>query len=90
MPLTAATPAAEHRDFRVTVIPQAGLAQPFHALEPVAQGDGAGSPAEQKRNCGPRITLQRDGDRVTNIRIQCSCGQTMDLACVYEERANTP
>ena len=36
-----------------------------------------------KKNCEPQVLLQRDGDRVTNIRIQCSCGQVMDLACDY-------
>jgi hypothetical protein len=32
----------------------------------------------------PQVSLQYEGDRVTHIRIQCSCGQIMDLACVYE------
>jgi hypothetical protein len=36
-----------------------------------------------KKNCEPRVMLQRDGERITNIRIQCSCGQVMDLACDY-------
>jgi hypothetical protein len=38
-----------------------------------------------KKNCEPQVMLQRDGDRVTNIRIQCGCGQVMDLACDYGE-----
>ncbi len=36
------------------------------------------------RICEPRISLQREGDRVNGIRIQCTCGQVIDLACVYE------
>lgn len=31
----------------------------------------------------PQVTLQRDGDRVTRIRVQCSCGQVAELECVY-------
>ena len=38
-----------------------------------------------KKSCDPRVTVQRDGNRVTHLRIQCTCGQVMDLACVYDE-----
>lgn len=31
----------------------------------------------------PTISLQKDGDRVTQIRIQCSCGEVIELACDY-------
>jgi hypothetical protein len=31
----------------------------------------------------PTVTLRRDGDRVTGIRIECSCGQVLDLACEF-------
>ena len=34
-------------------------------------------------NAEPVVTLQRDGDRVTGIQIQCGCGQTIELNCVY-------
>jgi hypothetical protein len=29
------------------------------------------------------ITLKRTGDVVSGIRIQCGCGQVIDLACIY-------
>jgi hypothetical protein len=29
------------------------------------------------------VTLRRNGDVVSGIRIQCKCGQVIDLACVY-------
>jgi hypothetical protein len=36
--------------------------------------------------CGkPVVTLQRSGDTVTAIRVQCSCGQIIELACVYTD-----
>lgn len=31
----------------------------------------------------PVVTLQKDGDRVTHIRIQCSCGEVIELECAY-------
>ena len=31
----------------------------------------------------PIVILQRDGDRVTAIRIECACGQVIELACSY-------
>jgi hypothetical protein len=85
VPLTAATPSHENREFRVTVISQAGLAHPFQTLEQAASATTENTSPIGKRNCEPRLTLQRDGERVTSIRIQCTCGQMMDLACVYDE-----
>jgi hypothetical protein len=47
------------------------------AASPVAST----SPAH---NCAqPKVTLQRQGEVVTGIRIQCSCGQVIELRCVY-------
>ena len=46
----------------------------------------ATSPLPQAGNVAcakPVITLQRSGDTVTAIRIECGCGQVIDLACVY-------
>lgn len=31
----------------------------------------------------PVVTLQRNGDVISGIRIQCGCGQVVDLACVF-------
>ncbi len=31
----------------------------------------------------PSVTLQRDGDKITSIHIECPCGQVIDLACEY-------
>ncbi|HEY1716766.1 MAG TPA: hypothetical protein VGH42_00540 [Verrucomicrobiae bacterium] len=89
MPLTAAPSSGENREFRVTVIPQTGAAQPFQTLEQAASEAAKHIPPNGKKNCEPRLSLQRDGGRVTNIRIQCTCGQTMDLACVYDEPPKT-
>lgn len=89
VPLTAATPSGENREFRVTVISQAGPAQAFQTLEQAASAAPETALPDGKRICEPRLSLHRDGERITGIRIQCACGQMMDLACVYDEPAKT-
>jgi hypothetical protein len=74
---TAAQPVRDRKDFRVIVLKDAKNIEAFHALgRPVAGVPG--TPA-----CEPKVTLQREGDRVSAIHIVCSCGQTIDLACDY-------
>jgi predicted Zn-dependent protease len=89
VPLTTVANAAEKREFRVTVIPQADPGHNFQTLGQVASAAAENNTAAAKKNCEPRLLVQRDGERIVNIRIQCSCGQTMELACVYEEPAKT-
>ena len=36
-----------------------------------------------KQTLASRVVVKREGDKVTGIHIQCSCGQLIDLACVY-------
>jgi hypothetical protein len=31
----------------------------------------------------PKITLEKQGDTITHIRIECSCGQITELKCDY-------
>jgi hypothetical protein len=31
----------------------------------------------------PTVTLQREGDRVTRIQVQCACGEVIELDCEY-------
>jgi len=95
VPLTAAPMPPAQREFRVTILNGAhdhvndtgnSTAKPasFQSLEsqrPLASKGGNGA---DKRIGEPRVTVQRDGDRVTHLRIQCTCGQIMDLACVYD------
>lgn len=80
-PLTAAPETREPREFRAKIVPQAEATRPFQTLElrPAAPASGG------KKICEPRVSVQRDGDRVTNIRVECTCGQVMDVACVYDE-----
>lgn len=83
VPLTAAPASAEPREFRVTVTNSSKKSDSFHTME------ASTAPTPGKKNCEPRVTVQRDGDRVTHLRVQCSCGQVLDLACVYEPKPAT-
>ena len=31
----------------------------------------------------PEVALQRRGEQITGISIRCSCGQVLELTCVY-------
>lgn len=85
VPLTPKGLAANERpDFRVTILSQAAT-RPFAAM---SSADAAASPAPHSAHA-PRVTLERQGDRVSAIRIQCVCGQHIELACVYED-PNSP
>ena len=87
VPLTAAPVPPEKREFRVAVIAGNGSdgAQKKAAFQSLAVPQPAAFHGAEKKPCEPRVTVQRDGGRVTHLRIQCTCGQIMDLACVYDE-----
>lgn len=83
VPLTATPPPAEPREFTVAVQPAKSAAgeTAFRSLESARPAPAA----VENKPCEPHVSLQRDGNRVTHIRVQCSCGQILDLACLYEE-----
>jgi hypothetical protein len=83
---TASAPSGEHADFQATVLSQPEQVQKFNPVEPPAAAAGPGA-AARGSHCEPRVTMQRDGEHVTSIHIQCSCGQVIDLACVYQAAA---
>jgi hypothetical protein len=85
VPLTAAPVAPGQREFHVGIIPRDGHFRPFQTLEKKPLGPGETAVSDEKKYCEPRISVQREGDRVTSIRVQCTCGQVMELACVYDE-----
>lgn len=85
VPLTPVTPTDKNREFRVTVVANAEPVQAFTTLGQNPVGKGQANSTHTGKNCEPRLSLEHDGERISNIRIQCSCGQVMDLACVYDE-----
>jgi hypothetical protein len=80
VPLNKTAASGQSRaDFRVSIVSHVENVRPFQSLGQAGGKAGAGGP------CEPRVTLQRDGERVSAIRIQCSCGQVIELVCVYEK-----
>jgi hypothetical protein len=74
----AAVPGRNRGDFQVTIVSQADKLEAFQPLgRPAKPGSGG--------ECEPKVTLQRDGNRVTSIRIQCTCGQVIELGCIYDK-----
>jgi len=86
VPLTTGTASPKNSGFQVTVIPQAQTTKTFQDLNKAALPNVETTTSHFKKTCEPQLSLQRDGDRITHIRIQCSCGQVMELACAYEDR----
>ena len=59
--------------------------QPFSPLSDSLVDQPTGNHSHLSVGAGtkPNVTLQRDGDRVTQIRIQCVCGHVIELDCLY-------
>jgi len=81
VPLVAAPVSnGEAALFQLTVLPQ-GQAETKSVFEPLPASLRAEPPAKA---CGrPSVTLQRQGELVSGIRIECGCGQVIELACAY-------
>lgn len=76
--VSAPVPAGPPAMFQLKVLPQAEAKALF---EPLPEG---GKPEPAAEACrAPSVTLQRQGEVVCGIRIECSCGQVIELACAY-------
>jgi hypothetical protein len=77
-PLLPASPSPEGAGaFRVKLVPGTSAVPAFKPAAPAAPS------ATPHVHAQPLITLKREGDRVTTIRIECTCGQVIELACQY-------
>jgi hypothetical protein len=76
--VTAPVSTGEMAALELKVLPQAEARAVF---EPMPEGC---RPAQTGKACGkPSVTLQRQGEVVSVIRIECGCGQVIELACGY-------
>jgi len=64
--------------FRLRVLPQSQQTAAFRPVQTGPAGIGLGHCAQE-----PQVTLERDGNRITRITIQCACGQVLELNCTY-------
>jgi hypothetical protein len=81
--------SGERAEFRATVLSQPGQIQKFQTATSPAATITAPA-ASRTANCQPQVSVKRDGDRVTGIQIQCSCGEVIDLSCVYDAAGSQP
>lgn len=84
IPLTTTAPTPGAKEFHARVVSRAADAPPVAPPE-AAGAAPAKTPRDPHAACEPRVAVQRDGDHVSGIRIECSCGQVIDLACVYQD-----
>ena len=50
----------------------------------LAPGTAPAAAGSEPEKCSkPVVTLQRNGEVISGIRIQCGCGQVVDLTCTY-------
>lgn len=76
--VTAPVATGNEAAFLLKVLPQAETKAVF---EPLRAGERPEQPAQ---GCSqPSVTLQRQGEVVSGIRIECGCGQVIELACEY-------
>src|SRR6185436_3392477 len=88
LPNVAATPESKPASYRLKIMPSTTVSETF---KPIEQRMSSSTPSAVSHTCAlvasanaqPVITLEREGDQVTHIRIQCSCGQVIELECVY-------
>jgi hypothetical protein len=74
--------AAREEPFRLKILAKAQQTRPFQPLPDDAPSP-ADRPEEPRHAHEPKVTLHHEGDRVTRIEVQCSCGQRFELDCVY-------
>jgi hypothetical protein len=79
VPLTALSAAAgQTAAFQSRVMTQAETRSVFQELAVPAPTD------QPAHNCPPpAVTVQRQGDVISGIRVECGCGQVIELACSY-------
>ena len=82
-----ATTASSHTSFITRVKPLQAVAAPS-AFEPVTPASlkpepPPPAPAAHVPHGPPKVTLERQGEVITHIRIECSCGQVTELKCEY-------
>jgi hypothetical protein len=79
VPLTVATTSsAGTGSFKIKVLPQEEAKLAFTPLPAAGTGNSSSKPCAQ-----PALTFQRNGDVITGIRVECGCGQVIELTCVY-------
>jgi len=79
-PGTAAGVKSAGATANLKVVPKDSAAS-FSPFQPTpgahAHGPASGGTGE------PTVTLQKEGEKIVGIRVECACGQVIELACSY-------
>jgi hypothetical protein len=79
--VTGTAKPSEFTTMNLKVLPQAAVKPANAAFQKVTLPT---APAHNSETCAkPNVTLQRTGELVTAIRVECGCGQVIELSCVY-------
>ena len=99
VPLTSLMDTMRNESFETLDTQTATLAEPAidSAAEPSIQtheetaevsGDKQAIEEASTHTCNePKVLIDRDGDRITHIRLLCCCGQSIVVDCQYPEPA---
>ena len=99
VPLTSLMDTMRNESFETLDTQTATLAEPAidSAAEPSIQAhEEAAEVSDEKQTieeasthtCNePKVLIDRDGDRITHIRLLCCCGQSIVVDCQYPEPA---
>lgn len=77
LPLLPAADGPASASARLRILPAESVPTRFQPVSPKAAA------REPSCEAPPIVKLQREGERVTRICIQCSCGQVIELNCEY-------
>ncbi len=79
VPFSASAPGVRPAEAgaRVKLVADKHSGQGFRPLADVSHPAGPTPAAGHE----PKVTLERDGNRVTRIKVECVCGYTFELAC---------
>jgi hypothetical protein len=69
-----------------TIAPAADAGTPAFTAKAIPQPQADCSPAlthSAAADCTAHVDLVKEGERITTIRLHCSCGAVHELQCVY-------
>lgn len=77
--------------------PAGNAPMPFQSLRPRSDSEASAKPCavvgdsslSSSSSCSarrgqPAVHCERDGDRITRIRVTCACGEIIELDCAYD------
>ena len=83
VPLVPGVATAPNLSAPTRLKPIPSTSAPFEVANPAKQKPEASSLAPHVPHGQPKVTLERQGELITHIRLECPCGQVTELKCEY-------